>query len=787
MLKNYLKITLRNFFRYKTNSVINIAGLSIGMAVFIIIILFVKFQLSFDTFNKKMDRTYRVIWVSKSNPGNITYVETPELLGPALKQQFPQIESLVRIEKHYPLKALVSYSNKSFYETDFLHTDSSFFNLFSFKFIKGNAENALDNPNSLVITQSISKKFFGSQDPIGKILTVDNTNKYIVTGVIKDVPLNSHFHFNFIARKSEWTESYWFMFGSYTYIVLKDGQKPGDLEKQFSSFLDKNVFYPGTSTSVSKDVDLELQPLKSIHLYSNHADELEPNGSIIYVRIFLAIAFLILLMACINYTNMSTTKYLERISEIGVRKALGASNKSIGIQILTESTALAFISLIIAIVLVELLLSTLTNYTGIEIPSLIYQGNYSLVAFLILFTIVTGVLAGGYPAFFISRRSSSLLLRKSIGFLSIKYNMRKILIVFQFTIAILIIIVTSVFFSQLHFMENKNMGFDKENIIIIKDQANTLSKGYRVFKNTLLQNPYIESVTSGDVPGENGSLTYSFSHNGKPFDIRVIQADFDYIKTLKLQLIEGRIFNSLSDSSNVLINEACAKVLNTKNINRTDFGKSFKKRLGVIIGIIKDFNMKSLREEVTPVVLQVKPFEHSNVIIRIKQNSTKEALPAIKKTWNTFVKNRPIQYSFLNDDLNKLYANDQQLARIFIIFAIIAIFIAGIGLFGVSSLITEQRTKEIGIRKVLGASVQEICFMFTKEFSTWVIISNIIAWPIAYFFMNDWLQNFAYRINISVWVFILSGVCALLIAIITVGYQAIKAATADPVKSLRYE
>ena len=786
MIKNYLKLAIRNIRKNRVYSFINIAGLAIGLAVFIMIILYVQFQLSYDNYNQKADRIYRTVWESKSTNSLLESAEVPELLAPALKEQFPQIESVVRIEKYYPKNTLVSYRDKRFYENGFLLTDSTFFGIFTFRFVRGDPSYALKNPNSIVITSSIAKKYFGDENPIGKVLTFDNKNKYSVTGEIEDVPANSHFHFNFIGLKSKWTDSKWFMFRSYTYLLLKKGYTPKDIKSLLPAFIDRTVKF-NSKNKPSKTTIIELQPLRSIHLHSNAAQEIEPNSDIKYVNIFLAIGFLILIIACINYTNISTSKYLRRITEIGVRKTLGANKKALIFQILTESVILALISIILAIGLVELLSGIVSNYTGIKIPALEYRGNYELFFFLLGIALISGILSGGYPAFYISRFSVAQILRKTAATLPLKFNIRKILIVFQFVIAILIITATVIFFDQLHYVETKRLGLDKENVVVIKDNAWALYDNYNAFKNTLSEETQIVSVSSGDVPGQEAGMTFSFKEEGKVLDLRIVDVDFNYLETLGIQIKEGRTFNSYADSSNVIINETCAELLNTKNIIGYKLGKTFKQPMGKIIGVVRDFNISSLRNKIVPVVFRLRPEEHANALIRIKPNNIKEAINEIKNNWNIFVKDRPIQYTFLNDELNSLYASDENIARLFGIFAFVSIFIACLGLFGVSSLIAEQRTKEIGIRKVLGASVGEIVFLLSKEFSFWISLANIISFPVSYYFMGKWLDNFAYRIVLNGWLFLIVAAASLLISLATISFQSVKAANTNPVKTLRYE
>ena len=784
MLKNYLKIAFRNITRQKLFSFINIFGLAIGLAVFIMIIMYVQSQLSYDKYNLKLDRIYRAVVGVKVNDNEwAQFARSSELSGPEFKNQFSQIESVARIEKHDPDKAFVTYNDKRFYEGAFLHTNSAFFDVFTFNFVEGSAANALSNPNSIVITSSIAKKYFGNEDALGKVLRIDNKTDYSVTGVISDVPYNSHFHFDFLANKTNWenTKSI-----AYTYILLKKGNTANDLERQFPAFIDKYF----THTRFAKQSDnysIILQPLASIHLHSNINGELEPNSDIRYVTIFTAIAFFILLIGCINYTNIATSKYLKRITEIGVRKALGANKHSLATQIFAESITLSFISLILAIGMVELTAEKISNYTGIIIPALKFQANYLFILSLLLITFVTGILSGAYPAFYVSRFSAAQILRKSLTALNLKFNLRKVLIVVQFAIAVLIITATFIFKMQLNFIENKRLGFDKENVVIVDDQAGSLSGNYNAFKNNLHQSTNIASLTSGDIPGPAGGMAYGFLQNGKPFVVRVVDVDNDYLQTLGMQLKEGRGFNSPSDTSNIVINETGAKSLARGNVIGLELGKTGRRSLGKIIGIVKDFNINSLKEKIMPVVIRLRPSEHSNVLIKVRANKVREAINEINNQWSNFVKERPIQYSFLNDVLNGLYISDEKITRLFGIFAFVSIFLACLGLFGVSALVAEQRTKEMGIRKILGASVQEIIYLISKEFVLWIIIANIISIPIAYYFMNKWLQEFAYRIDLGGWIFLLIVLVSLTIAFITIGFHAIKVANSNPAEILKCE
>lgn len=792
MLRNYLKSTFRNLRRFKLYSVINIAGLAVGLAVFIVIMHFVQFQMSFDDFNKKADRIYRVVFKGLTAGGSQQAAITPELLAPALKEEFPQIKSAVRIEKDYPAP-LISYGAKRFYEDKFLLADSTFFRVFNFKFLQGDGQNALTSLNSVVITHSVAEKYFGLEDPIGKIITVDNgfqKRELTVTGVIEDVPPNSSIQFDFLASLMPSRDTYWFMMRAYTYILLKKGYSIKDLTKEFPAFIDKYVHSPFLKGPASKTYVLQLQPLLSIHLNSDFTSELQPPGDIRYVEIFSIIGLLILLIACVNYTNLSTSRYLRKITEMGVRKSIGAGRRTLILQILVESVVFSFISLLVSLVLVELLSRLLIGYfPGIQMPALTYGDDYLLFAFLFVLAVITGILSGGYPAFYLSRLQPTQMLRRSVNRLPVTFNMRRILIVFQFVIATVAVLAVIVLFDQLRFIENTRLGFNKENVIVVHDNSFALSRNYDAFKNSLLESPYVVSVSSGDVPGVPGSLLYPIKHDGELVRLRVVDADFDYLKTLGVRIEEGRGFTSLVDTSSVLINETCARALGLKNPIGADFGKYSSKYMpfGRVVGVVRDFHITSLRETIPPILIRLKPGEHANVMIRVRANSVPQALAVIKADWNTSVNSRPIQYSFLSDDLNQLYTSDQKLAGLFSIFAFVGIFIACLGLFGLSALVAEQRTKEVGIRKALGASVSNIVSLLSKEFLSLVLISNLFAWPIAYIALNRWLQGFAYRVNLGVWLFVLAGVMVLVVSMITVSFQAIRTATANPVESLRYE
>jgi putative ABC transport system permease protein len=800
MFKNYLKIALRNLGKYRIYSLINIVGLSIGIACCLLILMHITDELSYDKYHKNAERIYRVTY-ELDNHGKTTYTaQTPAPLGPALLKEYPEIKDCVRF---FRSDVLLNRGEKRFFEA--LHfADESIFDIFTFPFLKGNADTALEEPNSIVLTEESAEKYFGDDDPINKILTVNSNRDFIVTGVLKKIPRNSHFRFDFLVpieayfqidpgRREDWGYIYY-----YNYLLVREGFSPGDFEKKLPPFVMKYIggnfrdLFGENIDQVPSLYKFHLQPLLRIHLHSNLEDEMEPNGNITYVYIFSTIALFILFIACINFMNLSTGRASSRAKEVGIRKVVGARRAELIKQFLGESFLLSFISLLLAVVLVELFLPVFNSLSGKELSVSFFGNGTFLVAFLGIF-IAVGILSGSYPAFLLSAFIPVDVLKGRVTAKVSTALVKKGLVVFQFAISIILVVGTVIIHNQMFFVQNKNLGFDKEHLVVVRDQNRRVVLRYESFKNELLKNPNIIATS-----GSSGLPVNIFSKQtarpmGAGFDeailMPVIAVNYDFIDTYGLELVSGRKFSKefKTDSREALIiNEATAEKFGWEDPigQRMDI---IGGRKGRIIGVLKNFHISSLHEMIEPLVLYIQSYFCQYYSIRIRSEDIPHTLGFIEKTWRDFAPARPFEYSFLEDDLDQLYRAEMRLGKIFFYFTILAIFIACLGLFGLSSFTAEQRTKEIGIRKVLGASIGNIIFMLSKEFTKWVLVANIIAWPVAYYVMSRWLQIFAYRTSISVWIFILSAALALFIAFFTISFQVVKSAVVNPAESLKYE
>lgn len=813
MFKNYLKIAFRNLRKDRAYSFINITGLSIGIASCILILLFIKNQLGYDSFYNNSGQIYRVAIHELVNNATFNTALTPAPLGKQLYRNYPQVVNYTRINRSfitdygYPI---VKYGDKVFNEKRFFLADSTYFGVFNLPFIKGDPKTALSQPNSVVITESTAKKYFGNVNPMGKMLKVDQNKDLIVTGVVKDVPANSHFHFDLLGSLSSYNQSAnqdWLSGNYYTYIVLRKGANINSFKEKLKNVVKKYVdpqIARVASVNLSKmrsEGHLEwnyfLQPVTSIHLHSHLESELEANGDITYIYIFSAVALLILLIACINFMNLSTARSERRAKEVGIRKTLGSNKTLLVEQFFTESIIMSFIAFAVAVSLVEILMPLFNNISGqnIKPDSLL---NLGTVPLLIGFAILVGILAGGYPAFYLSRFRPAHILRNSKGRGTGKSWLRNSLVVFQFSVSIVLFIGTFIIYSQLNYMQNKSLGLDKENVIII-NRTNNLDQQIQSFKHELLSNPDILEVSnSTTVPGYGFSSAGCRISNMPGSQTRIIMtmgSDENFAKTYKIKMAEGRYFSKAfpSDTSAVVLNEAAVSAFGVKNPLGKELIKvgqtSSQRKTYKIIGVTKNFNYESLRGKIRPLAIHMLPGLNSGrfVSVRVSSNDYPALIAFMKNKWEEFSSEEAFNYDFLDQHLAQLYSSSQRTGKISTIFSVLAILISSLGLLGLAAFVTEKRTKEIGVRKVLGASTPEIVYMLSKEFTKWVILANLIAWPVAYFLMKNWLQNFAYRINISIWVFITAGVGALIVAFFTISFHAIKAALANPVDSLQYE
>ncbi len=807
MLTNFIRIAVRNLKKYKSFSIINITGLAVGIASCIFIFLYVQNELSYDKFYKNADQIYRVTLHAVINNAEFNAAVTSAPLGEELYHDYPEVLNYTRVRNFgYPV---VRYKDKVFSEKRFFFADSTFFKVFQIPFIEGNPNSALSQPNSVVITESAAKKYFGNVNPVGKILNTDNKRNYLITGVVKGLPANSHFHFDFLGSMSSYSQSRdhnWISNNYYTYILLRKGTDVKSLDNDLKNVVEKYVAPQiaqaigvgwGKMQSMGNKWEYRLQPLTSIHLHSHLEGEMEPNGDITYVYIFSAIAVLILLIACINFMNLSTARSERRAKEVGIRKTLGSNKAQLVKQFFMESIIMSFIAVAVSLFLVAIFLPLFNNVSAQNIKLNLLSNIYT-IPLLFGFAVFVGLLAGSYPAFYLSGFTPSYILKKDNKKSSRKSILRSVLVIFQFSVSIILFIGTFVIYNQMSYIHNKKLGFDKEHVIIIS-RTDDIGNQIQSFKNQLLSDSQIINVSNSDaVPGKRFSSTGCKIQGMAGSQTRILNfltTDYNFINTYKIKMADGRYFSKdhPSDTSAVVINQAAVSAFGIKNPVGKDLvaivGVQNQQRAYKIIGVTKDFNYESLHQKVRPLAILL--FSNNEfggfVSVRVAAGNYPATIEFMKKTWENFVGKEAFHYNFFDQDLAHLYAAEQRTGEIASIFSFLAIFIACLGLLGLAAYVTEQRTKEIGIRKILGAKISEIIFMLTKEFTKWVLIANIIAWPIAYFFMKDWLQNFAYRTKMNFWIFILAGVSALLISIITVSYQAVKAAVANPVKSLRYE
>jgi len=792
MIKNYMKIALRNLIKHKAFSLINISGLAIGMACCLLIIIFVQDELRYDKFHAKADRIYRM--VSEENQRGIiaNYPLVFSGVPPILKNEFSEVMNFVRFDPR--LNVLISSGDKKFYEERLFYADASVFEVFTFPLVKGDPETALKEPYSIVLTEKMAEKYFGGEDSMGRTLTIDNEHDYKITGILRKISRNSHIKFDFLASMAtleaqEPRYGKMWAWNCYSYLLLPEDYSYLDLVKKLPDFIRRH-----RGEKAAQSYTFSLQPLTSIHLHSHLAYEIEANGDIRYVYIFSAIAFFILLIACINFMNLSTARSANRAKEVGVRKVLGADRIRLAKQFLGESLFLSLMALPIAVALVELFLPAFNVMTGKELR-IDYFGNSVVFIGLIGILLFVGIVSGSYPAFFLSTFRPSEVLKGKLRAGSRSSLFRKVLVVVQFTISIVLIAGTIIIYNQLDFIRNKKLGFVKEQVLVMPASRSGIGQNYEAFKRELLQNPSVESVCGSTslpslLPTRSVFIPEGIEE-GEKLTLRNVLVDHDFIKTFGLEIMDGRDFSrsfATDTKEAFVINEAAVK----------EFGwdSAVGKRLidlegpkGHVIGVVKDFHFRSKHQKIEPLVLSLLPSPRYVyfVSVKIKYSNISGALAFLKSKWNAFSPGWPFEYFFLDDNFDKMYKSEDRLRQVFLTFTFLAIFIACLGLFGLAAFTAEQRTKEIGIRKVLGASVPGVVLLLSKEFIKWVLIANVIAWPVAYLAMGRWLENFAYRVSLGWGVFIAAAVLALGIALITVGFQAAKAALANPSDALRYE
>ena len=801
MFKSYLKTTLRNIKKHFGYSLINIMGLAIGMACCILILLFVFDELSYDKFHTNHDRIYRVTrqWFNEDGVSSLHLGQVAPPIGPLLENDFPEIVHAVRIIRASEL--LVGRNANFFEEPRFFFAEEDFFNVFSYEMIAGDPATALRAPMTVVITQEMAQKYFGSENPLGQSLTVKADSIKVdmtVSGIIKTMPHNSHFHADILgsfktyeAMAGEEKMRSWGSNNYNTYLLLEENYDVAQLKNQLDPFIDRHM-----SQGMSERTKLHLQKLTDIHLYSHLDSEIEANSDITYVYIFSIIALFVLLIACINFMNLATARSAGRAKEVGLRKVVGAQRSQLISQFLGESILTAVLSLLIAIVMVILILPEFNQFVGRSLSFNLFS-NLSLIFLLFLFAISVGILSGIYPALFLSAFKPVRILKGKMDSGKKGLSFRTALVVFQFTISIILIICVSGVSSQLSYMQTRNLGFDKEHVVVLPSSP-AMVENLDSFKSRLLLNPSILSVSaakrvpSGRLLDSSGASVLS-GETSQPitFRIALLRVDHDYIPTFKMEMAAGRNFsrNIRTDSNQAFIlNETAIQRIGWKTPEEAiDQGFEYGNRKGQIIGVVKDFHFESLHQEISPIVMLLSTSNLSQISIRINSSNIPQTMAFLQDIWSEMRPEYPFSYFFIDENFDQLYRSEENLSRIFSYFAFLSIFIGCLGLFGLASYTAERRTKEIAVRKVLGASSGGLVVLLSKEFSKWVLLANVIAWPIGYIVMSRWLQSFAYRSGIAIGVFFLAGGLAWAIAFLTVSYQTIKAAHADPVSALKYE
>ncbi|MVM33067.1 FtsX-like permease family protein [Spirosoma sp. HMF4905] len=800
MLRNYLLIAFRNLRKHKTFSFINLTGVAVGLACFLLIALYVKDELSYDRYNTNADRIYRVTRTFLSSEGtpSLKLAQAAPPFGPLIKQDFPEAEQVVRTIDN---GALVRYGEHSFNEEDMYFAEANLFKVFDFKLLSGNPDQALVNPFSIMFSRPMAEKYFGSENPIGKTVRLNNQFDLTVTGVYEPLPAQSHFHPKFLMSFSTFNDNRiygaeglrtnWGNNSFNTYMLLKPGADPKRIEAAFPAFQDKHV--PSNEGRIASTFSvLNLQKLTDIHLRSHTDSEVEPTGDISYIYLFSAIGLFILLIACINYMNLATARSAGRAKEVGMRKVVGALRAQLIGQFLSESIVLVTLALVIAIFLVILCLPSLNDFTQ---KQLAFQQLLDPIFLTILvgITLLTGLVAGSYPAFFLTSFRPLGVLKGQIASTMRTGKLRQVLVITQFAIAIVLIISTAVVYNQMKYIQDYRLGYAKEQVLLLPDVGDSTTN-YETLKQQLVQTGVANGMArSSRVP--SGRLLDSYGASALKGDtmapvkvnLRALSIDHDFIPAYQISMVAGRNFDRShsTDTSMVVLNETAVRELGWTP--QQAIGKPFQygPAKGQIIGVTKDFHFESLHQQMAALAM-IMGRNLRWISVPLKGNIP-VALQRVESVWKQFFPERPFDYQFLDARFDRLYKREQTQQTLFSIFAGVAILISCLGLFGLSMFMAEQRTKEIGIRKVLGASETSLVAMFSKDFMKLVVVALLIASPVAWYAMHTWLNDFAYRTDIHWWVFLLAGGLTVLIALATVSFQSVKAALANPIKSLRSE
>ena len=806
MFKHLFLHSIRSFKRQRVYVFINILGLSIGIACSLLIALYVINEAGYDKFNVKKDRIYRVILNGKIGGQEIIGSFTPPIMGPTVASEFPEIETAVRMDSWGP--TVIGYGDQTFKEDYVIKADSAFFDIFSIPLLKGDKSNLLNTPHKVVISETTAKKLFGNENPIDKTLRMGaDSLRYVITGVMGDVPENSHFEANYITSyvtDGNSKNPVWLNNNVSLYLLLKPNVSSKTVDNKFNELLKK---YVGPEVQKYMGISIDdffkkgnkygyfLQNITKIHLEPQIQHAFKPAADPKFLVIFASIAILIVFIAAINFMNLSTAQAARRAKEVGIKKVGGSSRGILITQFLAESTILAFISLIVALVVVKISLPYVNTLINTSLSLSLFNSVFTIPA-LILFALVVGLISGTYPALFLSSFSPYEVLKGEIKNSMTSGRLRKVLVVFQFAVSILLIVGTMIMYSQIRYMLNKDTGFNKEQVVVI-ERLQQLKGQQKFFKDALKQIPgVINAASSTAVPGRvNNNNGYGIEgRKDESFLLVSNWVDYDYISTYKMEMTQGRSFdeNFTSDKDGCMVNESVIQQFNIKDIEKTRFlqpGGDGKFKSLPIIGVVKNFNFESLRNPIRPYIylFKVEQQQYGYMSVKLSAANYKNTLNEIEKKWKEYTANTPMQYYFLDQDFEKMYAQEKRNARMAVIFSILAIFIAALGLFGLTSFTVELKTKEIGVRKAMGSTVFGIYMVISREIFILVTIAAVISWPLIYYIAGKWLENFYYRINISLVTFAAGLFISLGIAVLTISWRIMKAAVVNPAQSLKYE
>jgi putative ABC transport system permease protein len=797
MLKNLFTIAIRNILKDKTYSAINVLGLTIGITCSLFLLLYILDELSYDRYHKNADNVYRIVSNIKEPDNAFTWAVAQIPMGEELRDNYPEVENVVRFFNTG--RTLYKNGEIEFYEDDFYLADSTVFDMFSYEFVKGDKATALDQPFSLVITEKTAKKYFGEADPVGQSLQNPAKEEFKITGVIKDVPANSHFRFEGLISRNTRPQrtGSWGNFGVFTYIQLPAGYDLAKMDSNFNKIVKEKVNPIFDQFKIT--INYQLQRITDIHLYSKIQDEAEAGGDISYIYIFGAVAAFMLMIACINYMNLATARSANRAREVGIRKVMGSQRRQIVLQFITESVVIALIALIVSMALIYLLLPAFNSFANKEIPfGFILQP--SILFGLLGIVIFVGIIGGSYPAFYLSGFNPVSVLKGKVSAKGGTVFFRKSLVVLQFSISIFMLISTLIVYDQLEFLRSTDLGFDKKQVLKISMTGGMIQKRSSEMTGKISQLSDVEAVaTATSSPGEGiGKVIMKVEDNEGVMGNKGVDfffADFDFIETLGMSIGEGRNFSKdvVSDTSSaILVNEAMVKRMAWANPigKKIIFGGGPNNPDSVkqVVGVVKDYHQNSLYDAIEPLII-ICSKDNNNVFVKTKAGDIRQSLSSLEKIWKDVNSNSPFEYTFLDQDFDSQYKADEKRSQIFTAFSGLTIIIACLGLLGLAAFTTEQRTKEIGLRKVIGASVNGLVFLVSKEFFLLVGFGMLLAFPAAWYFTSSWLQNFAYRIELEgEWLtFLMSALLAFVITLLTVGYHVLRAAVANPVNSLRDE